>query len=68
MTAFNSATNRSKAMRRRNEDSMGWGVRFLIGIVVLLVAGGIGLTIYGGHVAPAQHPIEQVVPNDRLPT
>jgi hypothetical protein len=55
-------------MRRRNEDSMGWGVRFLIGIVVLLVAGGIGLTIYGGHVAPAQHPIEQVVPNDRLPT
>jgi hypothetical protein len=55
-------------MRRRSEDSMGWGVRFLIGVVVLLVAGGIGLTVYGGHVAPARHPIEQVVPNDRLPT
>ena len=55
-------------MYRRNEDSMGWGVRLLIGIVVLLVAGGIGLTIYGGHVAPTQHPVEQVVPNDRLPT
>ncbi len=55
-------------MRRRNEDSMGWGLRIAIGVVALVLVGAVGLTIYGGRVQPAQHPVEQVVPNDRLPS
>jgi len=38
----------------------------LAGVAVL--AGAIGLAIYGGSVRPAQHEVEQVVPNDRFPS
>jgi hypothetical protein len=31
------------------------------------VLGAIGLTVYGGRITPFQHPVEQIIPNDRLP-
>jgi len=48
-------------------EGMGWGTWLLILIAVVLVAGFIALTIYGGTVSPQQHQVEQVVPNDRFP-
>lgn len=55
-------------MRTRNTDSMGWGLRIGIGVAVFVLAGAIGLMIYGGQVQPTIHPVEQVIPNDRLPS
>jgi len=40
-------------------------VAILVGVVV--VAGGIALTIYGSTVTPQQHEMEQVLSNDRFP-
>lgn len=45
---------------------MGWGSWVAAGVGILVVLGAIGLTVYGGRVTPVQHPVEQVVPNDRL--
>jgi len=45
---------------------MGWGSWVAIGVGIVLVLGAIGLTVYGGRVTPVQHPVVQVVPNDRL--
>jgi CHASE1-domain containing sensor protein len=52
---------------RRNTEVMGWGswVAIVVAVVVLLSA--IGLTVYGGRVTPVQHPVELIIPNDRLP-
>jgi hypothetical protein len=54
---------------RRTMSNEGLGLAPMIGIVVavLIVAGAIGLTIYGGSVQPASRHYEQVVPDDRLP-
>jgi hypothetical protein len=46
---------------------MGWGLRIAIGVLVLVLLGAIGLSIYGGRVRPVQQPVEQIVPNERLP-
>ena len=46
---------------------MGWGSWVALAIGVIVVVGAIGLTVYGGRVTPVQHPVEQIVPNDRLP-
>ena len=54
-------------MRTRNSESMGWGSGIAVGIGVLVLLAAIGLSIYGGRVAPVQHPVEQIIPNDRLP-
>lgn len=43
---------------------MAW--KLLVGAVVIVIAGAVGLVIYGGQVVPPQAPVEQVVPNDRL--
>jgi hypothetical protein len=54
---------------RRTMSNEGLGRAPMIGIAVavLIVAGAIGLTIYGGSVQPASRHYEQVVPDDRLP-
>jgi hypothetical protein len=54
-------------MRNRNSDGMGWGSRIGIGVAVVVLIGAIGLTVYGGRVQPRTHPVEQIVPNDKLP-
>lgn len=54
-------------MRSRNSESMGWGLRIGIGVGVLVLLGAIALSVYGGRVQPRTHPVEQIVPNDRLP-
>ena len=54
-------------MRNRNSDGMGWGSRIGIGVAVVVLVGAIGLTVYGGRVQPRTHPVEQIVPNDKLP-
>jgi hypothetical protein len=46
---------------------MGWGMSVAVGVGIIVVLGAIGLTVYGGRVAPIQHPVEQIIPNDRLP-
>lgn len=48
-------------------EGMGWAAWLAILIAVLVVAGFIALTIYGGTVTPQQHQTEQVLPNDRFP-
>ena len=48
-------------------EGMGWGVWLLILVGVLVVAGVIALTVYGGTVTPQQHEVEQVLSNDRFP-
>jgi hypothetical protein len=54
---------------RRSMGGEGMGLAPMIGIAVavLLVAGAIGFTIYGGSVQPTTRHYEQVVPDDRLP-
>jgi len=60
---------RGFVMRNRNNmDSMGWGLRIAIGVGVVVLVSAIGLGIYGGRVQPRTHPVEQIVPNDRLPS
>lgn len=54
-------------MRTRNTETMGWGSWVAMVIGATIVVSAIGLTVYGGRVAPAQHPVEQIIPNDRLP-
>jgi hypothetical protein len=49
-------------------DGLGWGVWLLILVGVLILAGMIALTVYGGTVSPVQHEVEQVLPNDRFPS
>jgi len=56
---------RSRSLSRQSEG-MGWGARLGIGIVVLLIAGAVGLAIYAGTVKPPHHSFEQVLPNDRF--
>ena len=46
---------------------MGLGSWVALGIGVIVVVGAIGLSVYGGRIAPVQHPVEQIIPNDRLP-
>lgn len=55
-------------MRTRNSDEMGWGLRIAAGVGVLVVVAAIGLAVYGGRVQPVQHPVEQIIPNYRLPS
>jgi hypothetical protein len=47
-------------------DGMGWGAWLLVLLGVVVVAGFIALTIYGGTVSPQQHEVEQVLSNDRF--
>ena len=54
-------------MRSRNTETSGWTLRIGIGVGVLVLLSAIGLSIYGGRVHPHTHPVEQIVPNDRLP-
>ena len=44
---------------------MGW--KLLVGFIVVLVLGAGALAYYGGTVGPAQHSIEQVLPDNRFP-
>jgi len=44
---------------------MGW--KLLVGFIVVLVLGAGALAYYGGTVGPAQHGIEQVLPDNRFP-
>jgi hypothetical protein len=54
-------------MRTRNTETMSLGAWIGLGIAVVVLAGAVGLTVFGGRVMPVQHPVEQIVPNDRLP-
>ena len=45
---------------------MGWTARIGIAVVVLLILGAVGLTIYGSMLKPPHRTYEQVLPNDRL--
>jgi Tfp pilus assembly protein PilV len=46
---------------------MGLVAWLLILVAVLVLAGLIAMTIYGGTVSPQQHQVEQVLPNDQFP-
>jgi hypothetical protein len=48
-------------------DGMGLTPLIGIAVAVLIVAGAVGLTIYGGSAQPITRHFEQVVPDDRLP-
>ena len=48
-------------------EGMGWGTWLGIVVAVVIVAGVIGLGVYGGRVHPPTRHIEQVVPDDHLP-
>ena len=54
-------------MRSSYSESTGWGFRFAIGFVVLIVLGAVALAVYGSRVQTSTHPVEQIVPNDRFP-
>jgi len=58
---------RGEWVMRRNTEVMGWGSWVAIGVAAIVLLGAIGLTVYGGRVTPAQHPVELIIPNDRLP-
>ncbi len=47
-------------------EGLGWLSWLLILVGVLVLAGLIAVTIYGGTVSPRQHQVEQVVPNDQF--
>lgn len=49
-------------------EGLGWGLWVLILVVVVVLAGVVALTIYGGSVRPEQHEVEQVLSNDRFPS
>ncbi len=49
-------------------DGLGWGAWLLILVGVLLLAGVVALTVYGGTVHPVRHEVEQVLSNDRFPS
>lgn len=51
----------------RNRDAMGWGSGIALGLGILVIVAAVGLAVYGGRVVPVQHPVEQIIPNDRLP-
>jgi hypothetical protein len=46
---------------------MGWSLRILIAIIVLLILGGAALAIYAGTISPPHRTYEQVISNDRFP-
>ena len=54
-------------MRSRNNESTSWTLRIGIAAGLAVVVAAIGLAVYGGRVQPHTHPVEQIVPNDRLP-
>jgi Sec-independent protein translocase protein TatA len=49
-------------------DGLGVGAWLLILVGILVLAGAVALTVYGGSVRPAQHEVEQVISNDRFPS
>jgi|GEM_PF-1153243 len=49
-------------------EGLGWGVWLLILVLVVVLAGAVALTIYGGSVRAEQHEVEQVLSNDRFPS
>jgi hypothetical protein len=56
-------------MRSRiQSDGLSFGHWLVILAGVVVVVGGTTLAIYGSKVRPAQHNVEQVVPNDRFPS
>jgi hypothetical protein len=52
--------------RLSRSEGPGWGVWLAGAAVLLLLAGAVALTIYGGTVRPQQHEVEQVITNDRF--
>ena len=54
-------------MRSSYSESSGLGLWIAIVVAVLIVAGAVALALYGGRAQPQTHPVEQIVPNDRLP-
>lgn len=54
-------------MRTRNSETMGWGSGIAVALAILVVVAAVGLAVYGGRITPVQHPVEQIIPNDRLP-
>jgi len=58
---------RSSRRSMSGGDGMGLAPMIGIAVAVLIVAGAIGFTIYGGSVQPTTRHYEQVVPDDRLP-
>ena len=45
---------------------MGWTLRIVIAVVVLLIVAMGALAIYAGNITPPHHTYEQNVPTDRL--
>lgn len=48
-------------------EGLSLGVWLLILAAILVLAGMIAATVYGGTIHPQQHEVEQVIPNDRFP-
>ena len=53
-------------MYSSRSEGLGVGAWLLILAGILILVGAVALTVYGGSVRPAQHEVEQVLPNDRF--
>ncbi len=56
-----------RARRSLGQEGMGWAGWLAAAVAGLLIAGAVGLSIYGGRVQPASRHYEQIVPDDRFP-
>jgi len=56
-----------RSRRTIGGEGPSWASWLGISLIGVLAVAAIGLTIYGGRVAPDAHHYEQVVPDDRLP-
>ena len=50
-----------------NGCDMGWTLRIVMAVAVLLVLGAGALAIYAGNISPPHRTYEQVISNDRFP-
>ena len=56
-----------RTKRTMGGEGSRWGVWLALAILVVVVLGGVALSIYGGRLEPVSRHYEQVVPDDRLP-
>ncbi len=51
-----------------HEGGLGWTLRILLAILVLVILGGLALGIYAGTLKPPHQSYTVVIPNSRFPS